>query len=539
EVAACVVCVPCVRCWSVLSSWWLHKHPTATMPSKRVWVKQGLDSHRSAQVLLVPLGSIPPDVYAKYCEILRRFSTIPMQNLTAPGDWNRQNGALKHFNWSEGCFNFHFIDQDTTDGGPSEWEDYQAYRRVLGVIGVVHFPSCEGGHADFKELEKQFNTVVAGYKHARATRMFAFGHSFEQGDYPDILDPQRDIVFPPEQEFEDGGSTTELHMAVSLYDVAVSIIKNLAADIKTWSSPSPSSAAGKAGAVLRGSNESLPPLTSWYEREEVLSDSKISKRRAGRLHKWIGDTCLLLGSPKDALEHYSQSMSDTKASSDPLWHAGCLEGYAACLSAMSDADHPTVHGDQALALLRDMAKDKELEKAGQEGSSTWTVLAEAVVSEKCQEALAVLRGCPPLGSLEVELCFKTARFHACAQPNPRWDEALAALLRALTVPDMPMQVQLERSIEAAVLCEGMGLKRKAALFAHLSAMLCSDFETWNTAHLLARMAGEGYGALLPPPRTPSSSLSLSAATTRSHPDAPSPPLAATVVAPLDGRGGGG
>ncbi|CAN0287736.1 unnamed protein product, partial [Laminaria digitata] len=53
------------------------------------------------------------------------FSTIPMQNLTAPGDWNRQKGPLKHFNWSEGCFNFHFIDKDTTDGGPSEWEDYQ------------------------------------------------------------------------------------------------------------------------------------------------------------------------------------------------------------------------------------------------------------------------------------------------------------------------------------------------------------------------------------------------------------------------------
>lgn len=82
---------------------------------------------------------------------------------------------------------------------------------------------------------------------------------------------------------------------------------------------------------------------------------------------------------QDALEHYSQSMSETKASSDPMWNAGCLEGYAACLSAMSDADHPTVHGDQALALLRDMAKDKGLEKAGQqEGSSTWTVLAEGI-----------------------------------------------------------------------------------------------------------------------------------------------------------------
>lgn len=40
----------------------------------------------------------------------------------------------------------------------------------------------------------------------------------------------------------------------------------------------------------------------------------------------------------------------------------------------------------------------------------------------------------------------------------RWEQALAALLRTLSVPDMPMQVQLERSIEAAVLCEGMGLK---------------------------------------------------------------------------------
>lgn len=42
----------------------------------------------------------------------------------------------------------------------------------------------------------------------------------------------------------------------------------------------------------------------------------------------------------------------------------------------------------------------------------------------------------------------------------RWEQALEALLRALSVPDMPMQVQLERSIEAAVLCEGMGLKVK-------------------------------------------------------------------------------
>lgn len=46
-------------------------------------------------------------------------------------------------------------------------------------------------------------------------------------------------------------------------------------------------------------------------------------------------------------------------------------------------------------------------------------------------------------------------------------------------------------------CCVCAIQRKAALFAHLAAMLCSDFENWSTAHLLARMAGEGYGALLP------------------------------------------
>ena len=51
-------------------------------------------------------------------------------------------------------------------------------------------------------------------------------------------------------------------MAVSLYDVAVSLIKNLAAEVKTcraaMSSPS---AAVKAVAALRGKTDSAPPLT--------------------------------------------------------------------------------------------------------------------------------------------------------------------------------------------------------------------------------------------------------------------------------------
>lgn len=46
-------------------------------------------------------------------------------------------------------------------------------------------------------------------------------------------------------------------------------------------------------------------------------------------------------------------------------------------------------------------------------------IIKAVISEKCEEALSLLSRYSILGALEVELCFKTARFHACAQPVPR------------------------------------------------------------------------------------------------------------------------
>lgn len=50
-------------------------------------------------------------------------------------------------------------------------------------------------------------------------------------------------------------------------------------------------------AVPRGKPEN-ETCSSKYDREEGVSESKSAKRRAGRLQKWIGDTCLLAGSPK-------------------------------------------------------------------------------------------------------------------------------------------------------------------------------------------------------------------------------------------------
>jgi hypothetical protein len=125
--------------------------------------------------------------------------------------------------------------------------------------------------------------------------------------------------------------------------------------------------------------------------------------------------------------------------------------------------------------------------------------------------------CPGLALLELELCFKLARFHSA---NPiEVPAALECLLRALSIPDMGMQAQVrdfmcalaslqrelgwhsspspfyqvERSIEAAMLCSSMGLKRKAALFTHLASLQCAEYEQWDTSHQLACFAAHVYG----------------------------------------------
>ena len=57
---------------------------------------------------------------------------------------------------------------------------------------------------------------------------------------------------------------------------------------------------------------------------------------AGRLRKFMGDVCLQLCAPVDAIAHYAAAAVAYKTVSDPLWHAGALEGYAAAVLILLD-----------------------------------------------------------------------------------------------------------------------------------------------------------------------------------------------------------
>jgi Transport protein Trs120 or TRAPPC9, TRAPP II complex subunit len=55
------------------------------------------------------------------------------------------------------------------------------------------------------------------------------------------------------------------------------------------------------------------------------------KLQSGRLRKFMGDLCMQVCSPVDALAHYSAAIADGRQCSDSLWLAGSLEGYASAI----------------------------------------------------------------------------------------------------------------------------------------------------------------------------------------------------------------
>lgn len=56
-------------------------------------------------------------------------------------------------------------------------------------------------------------------------------------------------------------------------------------------------------------------------RHAVLQEVK-EKKRWGRLQKSKGDWSLLVGSPKDAFEHYKSAMELSRAAGDAIWWVG-------------------------------------------------------------------------------------------------------------------------------------------------------------------------------------------------------------------------
>ena len=58
-----------------------------------------LASTYSLPVLVVPIGDIHPAVARQYLAALDKFTVVPLDNLTPPGDYSRDRSAFPHLSW--------------------------------------------------------------------------------------------------------------------------------------------------------------------------------------------------------------------------------------------------------------------------------------------------------------------------------------------------------------------------------------------------------------------------------------------------------
>ncbi len=496
-------------------------------------LRQTLNANSSSEVILIPLlGKEKREVnqvhecggiwgeggwFTQYSSIIRRFSVIPIQDLTAPGGWMKSERGLNEFSWSEGCFRFHFVLNEGKSGGDSAygnlvWAQLQAHRHVYGAIGLVHAPSI-GENTSFEDLDRELDGFTDCYRHVMVKRVFVFDHNFEAGPIPRFNASQH-VVLPPAPEGLDpiGEATImERFLAEPLYDVAVNLINGYDTIIKDCSLvSSPSSSRSQAKGVAK---PMLPSLYTHLDGNSTDNDSSgggagffenISAKRdrqyASRLRKYMGDISLLAGSPKDAMYFYDTAVSELK--SDHVWLAAALEGSAAAFAAIKDPAHPIAISPELFSFISKVVTSLPSSSPGPYGGTaevgsdggaivggSLDMLSRAIV-DRCSESLKCMNEKKELRTLELELWFKLARFHFS---NRIVDAAIDCLLHIQDITLSKPRYDVQRAVEAALLCHEMGLRRKAAFFVHIASLQCREFKDWNMAHAFARISARAYG----------------------------------------------
>jgi hypothetical protein len=74
----------------------------------------------------------------------------------------------------------------------------------------------------------------------------------------------------------------------------------------------------------------------------------------------------------------------------------------------------------------------------------------------------------------------------CVRDLNREARVLDYVLRAVTVPGLNTQQQIEVTLEAGLRCHRLGLSRKYALFLYIAALMSADNENFGVANALVR-----------------------------------------------------
>ncbi|KVI00078.1 TRAPP II complex, Trs120 [Cynara cardunculus var. scolymus] len=275
-----------------------------------------IETSSMIRIAVLPIGTIHPNLFRNYVAMLGRHHKMELSAISSFYS-QRHKSPFSQQPWNSGNLRFKYV-----IGGspPSPWEDFQSYRKILGVIGICHCPSCP----DLDSVVGQFVAACKGYPSSLVQRCFAFSPGDSQLE-DESKKRNKLVLFPPADQ-----RTQEFHLQTMMQDIAASLLM----EFEKWVLEAES-----GGTLLKTPLDSQASLSA----EEVCvlgvlvkEAIKAKKRRHARAQKTIGDYCLLAGSPIDANAHYSTALELARMTGDYFWYAGALEG-GVCAFLMSKA----------------------------------------------------------------------------------------------------------------------------------------------------------------------------------------------------------
>jgi hypothetical protein len=122
---------------------------------------------------------------------------------------------------------------------------------------------------------------------------------------------------------------------ISIPKESLNTFMNTTSSSTSTMSTGPSSAIGSTGAggAMGGTGAGGSTMVS------VRNKKLYKKKPSGRLQKWMGDLCMQVCSPIDAVEHYMAAVADCRTLADPLWLAGALDGYASAILLLKEKNY--------------------------------------------------------------------------------------------------------------------------------------------------------------------------------------------------------
>jgi len=214
-------------------------------------------------------------------------------------------------------------------------------------------------------------------------------------------------------------------------------------------------------------------LCAPFERKDFVGldmESRNNRKRIlGRQKKHLGDLSLLAGLPADSWNYYQAGMEILRPANDWLWLAGCQEGVC------------------AVSMI--------LQESQQHGNSLGSVgLTQDEIIEKYRDCVNHYAKYKNAGIIETEASLKAVKYLVINRSFLLASEFLQNIVFInLQLSD---REKIERFISLSDLYSKIGFQRKAAFFQRVAAMRCvapgNPQHDWGACYSLMLKAVQGY-----------------------------------------------